>query len=214
MPHCQWCSWRDFEPFFKRWNVHMSTDPVIFSILTSDCKHNHAVWKFIKIDFPGKKKNTKRHKVSLTTNHHFAYNLYRPVCSQNRIYFCILMHASSTWLLGLVAMGVILIGWCSHVIQVHVTCVPKEFRKSTEGLWNQLEQWVFLQECAYVHPHISLLCLRGKSLFHFFSDHLSVFCLVPSFHNHLTILYWIIVLLQYVFLRNCPHEPSLLERIF
>ena len=78
--------------------------------------------------------------MALTTNLHFAYNLYKSVCSQIRIYFCILMHASSTWLLSLAVTGVMLIGWCSHVIQVHVIWVPKEIRKSMEGLWNQLLQ--------------------------------------------------------------------------
>ena len=48
------------------------------------------------------------------------------------------MLASSTWLLRLVAMEQISIGWESHVIQVHVTWVPMEIRKSTEGLWNKL----------------------------------------------------------------------------
>ena len=34
----QWCFWRDFESFFKWWNVYMNTDTgrVMFSILTSD----------------------------------------------------------------------------------------------------------------------------------------------------------------------------------
>ena len=51
--------------------------------------------------------------------------------------------------------GVMLIDWCSHVIQVHVTWVPKEFRKSTEGLWNQLLQITFLK-CVLCWGHSSL----------------------------------------------------------
>ena len=82
-----------------------------------------------------------------------------PICSQNRIYFCILMHASSTWLLGLVVTGVMLIGWCSHVIQVHVTWVPKEFRKSTEGLWNQLFYWPFQGGTSFVDHLMFFFCL-------------------------------------------------------
>ena len=51
------------------------------------------------------------------------------------------MLASSTWLLDLVVMEHISIGWGSHVIHVyvHVTCFPDgNPEKSTKGLWNQL----------------------------------------------------------------------------
>ena len=49
-------------------------------------------------------------KWALTTNPHFVCNIYKPVCSQNRISFGVLMLASSTWLPGLVVMEQISVG--------------------------------------------------------------------------------------------------------
>ena len=50
-------------------------------------------------------------KWPLTTNPHFVCNIYMPVCFQNRIYFGVLMLASSTWLLGLVVMKLTNFDW-------------------------------------------------------------------------------------------------------
>ena len=50
-------------------------------------------------------------KWPLTTNPHFVCNIYKPACLQNRLYFGVLMLASSTWMLGLVVMEQISIGW-------------------------------------------------------------------------------------------------------
>ena len=134
--------WLQVYDITQWWKIVLRTGASLFicnivnfmpSFPDSDCKHNGAVWKIIKIGFPNKKKIQNGAKCTLQLIFwHFAYNIYKPVCSENIIYFCILMHASSTWLLGLVITGVILIGWFSHVIQVNVTWVPKEFWKNTE----------------------------------------------------------------------------------
>ena len=85
--------------FFCKILSHSSShgEAVMYSLLTSECKQVRVLLKIHKVGFPGKKKT---YKMALSAPY-FAYNIYKPVCLQNRISFCILMLASSTWLLGL-----------------------------------------------------------------------------------------------------------------
>ena len=141
MPHNHDVFWQGFESFFKWWNVYiniLSVTPVLWrtKYWHQPVNNHRCCLKIHKIVFHGKKKHIKGAlSIPFTANTHFACNIYKPVCLQNRISFCILMLASSTWLLLVMVTGVMLIGWGSHVILVHVIWVRKEIRKSTEGLW-------------------------------------------------------------------------------
>ena len=71
-----------------------------YSILTSGVNKQGCCLKNIILVFEVTINIQSGAKWALTTNPHFVCNVYKPVCSQNRISFGVLMLASSTWLLG------------------------------------------------------------------------------------------------------------------
>ena len=99
--------WWDFESFFKWWNVYINTDSISdIGVVTlpywPQNVNNHGCclkYMYIQLIFEVKKtyKTALNGPLQLIPT---SYAIYKTVCLQNRIYFCILMLASSTWLLN------------------------------------------------------------------------------------------------------------------
>ena len=84
-----------------------------YDVLNTDVrglKNHGCCLKNIKLVFEVTINIQSGAKWALRTNPHFVCNIYKPVCSQNRSSFGVLMLASSTWLHGLVVMEQISVG--------------------------------------------------------------------------------------------------------
>ena len=73
----------------------------MYQILSPGCKQPMVLFEIHKIGLQGNKNIQNGAKWPIITNPHFIYNIYKPVCLQNKIYFGIVLLASSTWLLRL-----------------------------------------------------------------------------------------------------------------